>query len=344
MLVLALVACPCLLLVPLGSPLCFLLLLLLLCSHLLFLALVPGRLSLLGLLAVAVLWLFGCGLLLPLAPPGAVPLLWLPWPPSLRALLSVLVAGHRLGFFFVGLVLFSPLLSLLFGICHLALLVLSGCLLLPVLVFVCLVALPFLPGRILLFSRTFRVVRAGVCACWLVRSSLGGAVSALVGFSGSRSLPASFGGLVSSLVASVLSSGRGVAVGCAPGLDALVRAACPEAEVYRVDGSNPGAFAARSVACVRAVAASGSGAGWVSVPGAECPAGLLPCASPFRGLGSGSWASAALAAHLGLPVLVFGLPAHCLPRAWGSWVAASASGPWASGYLLVPAVRQLALF
>ena len=169
-------------------------------------------------------------------------------------------------------------------------------------------------------------------------------MSALVGFSGSRRLPASFGGLVSGLVGSVLASGRGIAVGCAPGLDALARAAAPGAQVFRVEGSHPGAFAARSIACVRAVAESGSGCGWVSFPDSLCPAGLLPCSNPFRGLGSGSWASAALAANCGVPVVVFGLPAHSLPQSWGSWGPAAQSGVWSGGFRLVPAVTQLSLF
>lgn len=172
-------------------------------------------------------------------------------------------------------------------------------------------------------------------------------MSALVGFSGSRSLPASAGRSVSALVASVLASGRGVAVGCAPGLDSLVRSACPSAVVFRVAGSDRGAFAARSVACVRAVAASGSGAGWVSFPGALCPDGLVPSSTQsacFCGLGSGSWASAALAAGLGVPLVVFGLPVHSLPASWGSWVPAAPSGPWSSGFRLVPAQVQLSLF
>lgn len=172
-------------------------------------------------------------------------------------------------------------------------------------------------------------------------------MSALVGFSGSRSLHASFAGQVAGLVSSVSASGRGVAVGCAPGLDALVRAACPSASVFRVSGGGRGAFAARSVSCVRAVASSGPGCGWLSWPGSLCPGGLLPSGSSsacFCGLGSGSWASAALAAGLGVPVVVFGLPVHSLPSSWGCWVPAGGSPPWSSGFRLVPVVQQLSLF
>ena len=166
--------------------------------------------------------------------------------------------------------------------------------------------------------------------------------SALVGFSGSRSLSGSHRGLVLDLISSILRSGRGVAVGCAPGLDAMVRAACPGAEVFRVAGSGRGDFAARSVACVQAVASSGIGSGWVSFPGSACPDGLVPsCHSSlcFCGTGSGSWASAAYAVGLGLPLVVFGLNRSLLPS-WGTWVCAG-SGPWAHGFRLsVPARPQ----
>ena len=168
----------------------------------------------------------------------------------------------------------------------------------------------------------------------------------LIGFEGSRSLSASFAPVVSALVSSVLASGRVPATGCARGADQLVRSACPSAVVFRASsfGVGRGAFAQRSVALVRAVAASGAGAGFVVFPGRPCPAGLVPSPSSsacFCGLGSGSWASAAFAAGLGLPVCVFGLPASQLPVSWGSWVCAG-GGVWASGFRVVP--RQASLF
>lgn len=167
---------------------------------------------------------------------------------------------------------------------------------------------------------------------------------ALVGFSGSRSLPASFGGLVGQLVLSVLDSGRGVAVGCAPGLDSMVRSHAPGAQVFVVKGRGARYFASRSIECVRAVGSSGAGSGWVSFPGCKCPAGLLPCSNPFRGFGSGSWASSALAAHLRVPVVVFGVQVEDLPSSWGSWVPAAESGIWSLGFRLVPVTSQLSLF
>ena len=167
------------------------------------------------------------------------------------------------------------------------------------------------------------------------------AAPVVVGFSGGRHLSPAFRPLVAGVVSAVLASGRSVAVGCASGADAFVRAAAPGARVFAVPGSGlrPAAwFAARSVALVRAAAAGGSGSGFVAFPSAPCPAGLSPSASPaacFCGLGSGSWASAAFAAGLGLPVVVFPCGFSALPP-WGAWVPAG-SGVWASGFRLVVA-------
>lgn len=161
---------------------------------------------------------------------------------------------------------------------------------------------------------------------------------ALVGFSGSRSLPGYFAGEVGAVVASVVASGRGVAVGCAPGLDSLVRSACPGAQVFRAGSSLPSALVSRSISFVRAVAGSGPGSGLVVFPGCPCPAGLRPSAVPSRcfcGLGSGSWASAALAVGLGVSLVVFGVSRSQLPASWGSWIPAG-SGCWSGGFRLVP--------
>ena len=173
---------------------------------------------------------------------------------------------------------------------------------------------------------------------------------ALVGFCGSRSLVSS--PLVAPVVGSVLRSGRGVAVGCAAGADALVRAAAPGCAVFSA-AAFPGlparaALAARSAALVSAVAASGVGAAFVGfVASGPCPAGLLPARSAsrcFAGFGSGSWAALAFAAGVGLPVVVFpvGGPAW-LPLAWGAWSPAAASGVWASAWRLTPP-RQASLW
>ena len=168
----------------------------------------------------------------------------------------------------------------------------------------------------------------------------GGAVVcsvAVVGFSGARRLSLVFRPLVAGVGGSVLASGRSVVVGCAGGADAFVRAAAPAAVVFSASafGSGRGAFAARSVALVRAVAAGGPGSGLVVFPAAPCPPGLVPSARSsacFCGLGSGSWASAAFAAGLGLPVVVFPCGFSALPP-WGAWRPAG-SGVWARGWVL----------
>ena len=176
----------------------------------------------------------------------------------------------------------------------------------------------------------------------------GGDVMARVGFCGSRSLVCS--PLVAPVVGSVLASGRGVAVGCAAGADALVRAAAPGCAVFSV-AAFPGlparaALAARSAALVSAVAASGPGAAFVGfVASGPCPAGLVPARSAsrcFAGFGSGSWASLAFAAGLGLPVMVFPSLPGWLPAAWGAWSPAAVSGVWSAAWRLTPP-RQAAL-
>lgn len=157
-----------------------------------------------------------------------------------------------------------------------------------------------------------------------------------VGFSGSRScVPA----VVPAVAAAVAALRCPVFVGCARGVDAAFRAAFPGASVLAASsfGSGRGSFAARSAACVRAVAAAGAGSAgsflgglWVSFPSSPCPAGLLPSASSSRafcGSGSGSWASAAFAVGSGLPVLVFGV---CPPASWG--FVSLGGGWWFSGW------------
>lgn len=157
-----------------------------------------------------------------------------------------------------------------------------------------------------------------------------------VGFSGSRSsVPA-----VCSTVAAVVSGLRcPVFIGCARGVDAAFRGWFPGASVLAASsfGQGRGSLAARSAACVRAVAVAGSGSAgsflgglWVSFPSGPCPAGLLPSASSSRafcGSGSGTWASAAFAVGSGLPVLVFGFAP---PAGWG--FVSLGSGWWFSGW------------
>jgi len=136
----------------------------------------------------------------------------------------------------------------------------------------------------------------------------------VVGFSGSRSVvPAAAVQLALGRVA----PSACVFVGCAGGVDGFVRSGWSGSvrvfSVASVGFSGRGAFAVRSAACVRAVAAAGGA--WVSFPSAPCPVGVVPSGSPFRGAGSGSWASLALAVFLGVPSLVFA--PFGVPGGWG---------------------------
>jgi hypothetical protein len=148
-----------------------------------------------------------------------------------------------------------------------------------------------------------------------------------VGFSGSRSAVLPPG--LWSAVASLVPASSVVAVGCARGLDASVRASFPASLVFVASafGRGRGSFAARSVSLVRFVAASSSSL-WVSFPSSACPVGLLPSsrsARCFAGFGSGSWASLAFAVGCGVRCLVW-LPAGVsVPASWGF---VSVGGGW----------------
>lgn len=167
------------------------------------------------------------------------------------------------------------------------------------------------------------------------------------GFSGSRR------GVCSHLLSSVAAAvpvGAAVFVGCAAGVDAFFRSAFPAASVFSVSsgrwGSGRGAFAGRSVACVRAVAAA-SGL-WVSFPSSACPVGLGPSASSsrcFSGFASGTWSSLAFALGSGVSCLVF-LPAGVsVPSGWGLSPVVGCPGWFGSAACVGSAVPvQLSLF
>jgi hypothetical protein len=143
---------------------------------------------------------------------------------------------------------------------------------------------------------------------------------------------------LASVVVPVVADMGAVSCGCGFGVDAVAR---PFASfIFRASsfGSGRTAFALRSIAFVRALASSSSPVLLV-FPAGACPVGLFPSASShacFCGLGSGSWASAAFAAGLGVPVVVFGLPASSLPlwSLFSSWQPVSVAG--VSGFVFVP--------
>jgi len=168
-----------------------------------------------------------------------------------------------------------------------------------------------------------------------VVSALGGAFA--VGFSGSRSVvPPAFAAAAAAVPPSVP-----VLVGCASGVDRAARAAFPAAVVFSAARScGPGAFAARSVSFVSALSRRVSPV-LLSFPSGPCPSGLVPSAVSSRcfcGLGSGSWASLAFAAGLGVACFVW-LPACALPAP--SWLFPLGGG-WFS--VCPPASRQGHLF
>lgn len=102
--------------------------------------------------------------------------------------------------------------------------------------------------------------------------------------------------------------------------------------------SGGGSLLAGSAALARALAASGRVL--VSFPSGACPSGVRVSRS-FRGFGSGSWGTLALALGLGVPVLAFvpcvaGVPWSMLGPVAGRFVVApfgssSSSGCWVWG-------------
>ncbi len=139
------------------------------------------------------------------------------------------------------------------------------------------------------------------------------------GFCGSRSLSGSDFDLCRSLAGGVVGSGGRVLTGCVSGADRAARlGAGPGCIVFRVRGRVRADFVRRSIRFIESLAAAPRPV-LVGFPDRPCPPGLVPSPSPaacFRGLGSGTWASLALAAGMGIPVVVFGLPVDGLPH-WG---------------------------
>ena len=130
-------------------------------------------------------------------------------------------------------------------------------------------------------------------------------------FSGSRSSSSSAVFSARAFLPVLSSFGGSVAVGCASGVDSVVRSSFPLASVFSVSSFLVGgrvcraSFARRSSALVSFCASSGGLL--VAFPLGACPPSVVPSSS-FFGAGSGSWGSVALAVGLGCPVLVV-LPA-----------------------------------
>ena len=166
---------------------------------------------------------------------------------------------------------------------------------------------------------------------------------AAVAFSGVRRLSASQAASVRSAAPAFVPAGAPVLVGCASGVDCVVRSLWPAASVFSVAsgawGSGPAAFARRSAALV---AALGSGL-LVAFPVSSCPAGIVPASSWRSGRpASGTWSTAALAAGSGASLVVVPLSGAPLP-AWagGSWAPSSLV---AEAWCWRPSASQLSLF
>jgi len=166
-----------------------------------------------------------------------------------------------------------------------------------------------------------------------------------VGFSGSRRAPSGVRSVVASVASALSAAGRSVFVGCASGVDAAVRSACPSAVVFSVAsgrfGAGRSAFSRRSAALVSALPA---GSGFLVFPSGPCPVGVVPAASWRSGSPpSGSWSSAALAVGRGLSVFVFGgFPLPAWPG--GSWSPASVCRFPCFRWVPVSPASQLSLF
>ncbi len=192
----------------------------------------------------------------------------------------------------------------------------------------------------------------------------GGSGSGLVGFAGSRSLSSSWAPLVSSVVSSVLASGRRVAVGCCRGADQLVLSSVPASALSRVwvfaafASSGAGSVPAVSaVSAVSAAAAGGAGVSWLAGGPLSLPARVrlaarsaflvraLAASRGFSGPGSalflflaspssrGSLRAARLAASLGVPVSAFccgfsGPPPSLGSGSWSFVGLVSGAGRW----------------
>lgn len=192
-------------------------------------------------------------------------------------------------------------------------------------------------------------------------------MSAVVFFGGSRSLPRSAVRLVAGVLGSVFGGGRGVAVGCARGVDAAVVGLslrggfASRLSVFAAFGPRGrGAGRVSAVAVVSSALAAGVPVVWWAGGGASWPLRVRlagrseavgSCAlrsgpgagAVFFVLGGwsvspGSWRSALWSARAGLPVVVFSVGAgFVFPRLGaGRWVRAG-GGVWASGRRWVPA-------
>lgn len=172
-----------------------------------------------------------------------------------------------------------------------------------------------------------------------------------VAFSGSRVLGSSASVSCRAFLPVLASFSGSVAVGCASGVDSLVRSAFPSASVFSVSSFLVGgrvaraSFALRSSALVHSCASSGGLL--VAFPLGACPSAVRVSAT-FGGCGSGTWGSVALGVGLGCSVLVVSPPVGGVGSAWFGALASSfrpvGVAPCGGSLWLSSPVGQLSLF
>jgi len=193
-------------------------------------------------------------------------------------------------------------------------------------------------------------------------------MTAYVAFSGSRSLPAEASPFVHRVLASVIKSDRGVAVGCACGLDAVVvrsiNSIIPPSllSVFAVFGPQGlGSWGGSAVSSVQAAAAAKASVTWwaggqgFSFKGrlrnrsaamvrfavaSGAGAGLVAFVSGGWSASPGTWGTVRLAVELGLPVVVFPVR-HLLPES-GSGPAEGVEFSLGPGFEFLPSLSKWA--
>ena len=169
-----------------------------------------------------------------------------------------------------------------------------------------------------------------------------------VAFTGARRLRVKYYPLVSRCVKTVEAANGQVLVGCARGLDQMVRKAATRPKVFEARSGLFGDFEAHPAqtlanrsksmvyeldmnrSCERVVLI-----GFVDKP---CPPSVRPAPHWCPGSGSGTWATLALAAGLGIPIMVIwpGASDPALPAWWGTWAIPPVIGGsvWDQAYIL----------
>lgn len=156
-----------------------------------------------------------------------------------------------------------------------------------------------------------------------------------IAFTGGRTQHPDRSALITDIATKARKEGATILVGCATGADDAVRRAAPQAHIISVKDflyipTAKGRLAARSAALVQALVKQKQHATLIAFPSEPCPPGLKISRYPFKGHGSGTWATVALALSYALPVFVFPpfawdenreplTPLQTLPTWWGNW-------------------------